>query len=359
MSDQHWTSAVRMIATVVLAASGGYAANWLKMPLPWVLGSMLGTAIAMLLGIGERQPLPLRRCAQIVVGTALGLTFTREVLLHVLSVGHLILLGALFSVGLTAVFSRVLQVLARVDGATAVYASAVGASTEMALQAHQSGANGAQVASAHAIRIAMVVSVASVVAHYSGDQAVSTLGISQGLPLLHWQLSLLFLALSPLAGWLGSLVRIPNPWLLGPVILAAAFAALGTHQRMYPWVLVGAQVVIGWSLGQHMTREFFMKSPRLLLSAATVTLCMLLICVSLSWGLSVAGHISMLTGFLALAPGGTAEMALLAKTYGIGAPVVTAFHFFRVIVTILSIGWLVRFLVRVGWVKDEAPAASP
>jgi uncharacterized protein len=52
-----------------------------------------------------------------------------------------------------------------------------------------------------------------------------------------------------------------------------------------------------------------------------------------------------------VAPGGTAEMTIIAKTYGIGAPIVTAFHLFRVIFTVLTIGWVVRFLMRSGWVK--------
>ena len=76
--------------------------------------------------------------------------------------------------------------------------------------------------------------------------------------------------------------------------------------------------------------------------SALVTLSMLVICVLLAWSLSKTGSISLLTAFLAVAPGGTADMAIIAKTFGIGAPIVTAFHFFRVIATILSIGWVSR-----------------
>jgi uncharacterized protein len=70
---------------------------------------------------------------------------------------------------------------------------------------------------------------------------------------------------------------------------------------------------------------------------------------------SRTGAVSLLTAFLAVAPGGTAEMAIIAKTFGIGAPIVTAFHFFRVITTVLSIGWVGRTLLRTGWVKARYP----
>ena len=79
-----------------------------------------------------------------------------------------------------------------------------------------------------------------------------------------------------------------------------------------------------------MTRQFFIKSPRLLLAATFVTLAMLTICLALAWGLSRVAGVSLLTAFLSLAPGGTAEMAIVANNFGIGAPIVTTFHFFRV-----------------------------
>ena len=342
----------RRLLTLAAASLGGCAAFWLAAPLPWVLGAMLGTAVAMLLGVGARQPVQGRRLAQITIGTALGLTFTQDILRQVAALGHWMVLGAAFSIGLTMLFARVIQQLARLDGPTAIYAVAVGASAEMALQAQKAGADGAQVALAHAIRIILVVSLASVVAHFSGETA----GIYSSIatPTLSGPLALLFVVLAPLCGWLADRIGMPNAWLLGPVAMAAGFAASGVTARMFPAALVAAQILIGWSLGQHMTRQFFVKSPRLLASAALVTLSMLSICVVLAWSLSKAGSISLLTAFLAVAPGGTAEMAIVAKTFGLGAPIVTAFHFFRVVATVVSIGWVSRTLLRTGWVKPQA-----
>ena len=343
----------RKFLTLAAGAAGGYASFSLAIPLPWVLGSMMGVAVLMLLGAGVKQPIQGRRAAQITIGTALGLTFTQEIIREVASLGHWMLLGSAFSIGLTMLFSRAIQRMAKIDGPTAIYSVAVGASAEMALQAQKAGADGAQVASAHTIRIILVVSLASVVAHFSEDKAGAY--ISAATPAISWQLGLLFVFLAPLSGWLADRVRMPNAWLLGPMLMAGCFAASGITARMYPAALVVAQILIGWSLGQHMTRQFFMKSPRMLASATAVTLSMLALCVLLAWSLSQTGAISLLTAFLAVAPGGTAEMAIIAKTFGIGAPIVTAFHFFRVISTILLINWVVRMLVRTGWVHERYP----
>lgn len=347
----------RGMLTLAAATAGGYAAVLASVPLPWVLGAMLGTAVVILPGLGARQALPLRRLDQVAIGTALGLSFTEDVVQQLISLGHWILLACTLSIGMSAVFSRAIQRMAQMDGPTAIYAVATGASSEMALQAQQAGANGAQVAAAHAVRIILVVSLASVVAQLSGANVGPTY-FSSGAPILSWPLGVLFLMLAPVCGWLAHRVRFPNGWLLGPVILAAAFAVTGTVGRVHPTVLVLAQILIGWGLGQHMTRKFFIKSPRMLAAAALVTVAMLALCVLVAWGASQASATSLLTTFLSLAPGGTAETALIAKNYGISAPIVTAFHVFRVIATVLLIRHLAAALLRCGWLTARAPGTA-
>lgn len=341
------------LLALAAAAAGGFAASRTGMPLPWVLGSMLGVAVLSLMGAQARQPPQARRAAQVVVGLALGLTFTPEVVRQIAALGHLMLLGAGFALVLTAIFAPVIQRLARLDGPTAIYSVAVGASAEMASQAQRAGADGPAVASSHAIRIICVVGLASIVARLSGQPALVFIG--PGIPVLDWELALGLALLGPFCGWLASRIRMPNAWLLGPMLLTAAVAASGTSARMFSSALIAAQILIGWNLGQHLTRGFFMKAPRLLAAASVVTFTMVGLCVLVAWGFSNYGQIPLLTAFLSLAPGGTAEMTILAKTYGIGAPVVAAFHFFRIVSTVLLIGGLVQLLLRTGWVQRSRP----
>ncbi|MDB5762468.1 MAG: hypothetical protein JWQ21_1463 [Herminiimonas sp.] len=341
----------RKFLTFGVASAGGIVAYKISIPLPWVMGAMIAVAILSLFGSAARQPALGRRAAQITIGTAIGLYFTQEVIREVASMGHWMILGAAFAVGLTMLFARVIQRMARLDAPTAIYAVALGASAEMSIQAQQAGADGALVASAHAIRIILVVSAASFIAYLSG--AGTTRFLSPSAPEVTWQMALILAFSAPLCGWLLHRAGLPNAWVLGPVFLAGAFAASGVHGRIYQSVLAVAQIVIGWGLGQHMTKKFFVESPRMLISSAIVTLSMLAICLLLAWGLSETIGIPLLTSFLSVAPGGMAEMAIIAKTFGIGAPVVTAFHFFRIISTIFLIKWVARTAVRTGWVQER------
>jgi membrane AbrB-like protein len=344
------TAVRRQLLTIIVAFVGGLAAYAVSFPLPWVMGSMIAVAILSLCGAAARQPSFGRHAAQVTIGTGLGLYFTQEVIREVASLGHWMLLGAVFAIGLSMFFSRVIQRMARLDAPTAIYSVALGASAEMTMQAQKAGADGAVVASAHAVRIILVVSAASLIAHLSGAGAVKFL--SSNAPEISWRIALIFGFAAPLCGWLLHRIGMPNAWVLGPVLLAGSFAASGLHARLYQNVLVAAQIVIGWGLGQHMTREFFARSPRMLFAAATVTISMLLICFGVAWVVARSAGIPLLTAFLSVAPGGIAEMAIIAKTFGIGAPVVTAFHFCRIMSTIFLTRWVAQTLVRSGWVRS-------
>jgi membrane AbrB-like protein len=345
----------RRCLTFVVAAIGGFAAYRVSMPLPWVIGSMIAVALFSLLGDGAKQPALGRRAAQVTIGTALGLYFTQDVIREVASFGHWMVLGAAFAIALTMLFAPLIQRMARLDGTTAIYAVALGASAEMAMQAQKAGANAALVASAHAIRIILVVSTASFIAYMTGA-GNATLS-PPGAPDLPWQIALVLAICAPLCGWALHRVGMPNAWVLGPIFLSGGFAAWGMQAKMYQGALIVAQVMIGWGLGQHMTRKFFVESPRMLMSSTVVTLSMLFICLTLSWGLAEITGINLLTSFLSVAPGGMAEMAIIAKAFGIGAPIVTAFHFFRIVSTIFLIKWVARVLLRSGWVKAQCPLA--
>jgi uncharacterized protein len=67
---------LQFFATVACAIAGGTAASAIHMPLPWLLGSMLGVACISMAGKASRQPVPARKAAQIYIGSAIGLYFT-------------------------------------------------------------------------------------------------------------------------------------------------------------------------------------------------------------------------------------------------------------------------------------------
>ncbi|MBT9463299.1 AbrB family transcriptional regulator [Hydrogenophaga sp.] len=336
--------------SALTAGLGGWLARGIGMPLPWVLGAMLAVALmALASGRTQRQPPLARRLAQGAIGASLGLYFTPAILAQTGALAPWIALGAASALVLSWLAAPVFQRLANCDGSTAIYAVALGASAEMALQAQRAGADAAVVASAHATRIILVTTSATLLAGLVGVPTSAGPVLPAGV--LPWPQLLVLLAGAAAAALVLQRCRLPNPWLLGPVLVGGVCAAQGWNARLPDGLLVAAQVLIGWALGLNITRAFFARAPRVLLSAALVTLGILAVCLGLGWAIARGAGLPLMTGFVALVPGGMAEMGLIAKAFALGAPTVTAFHIVRIVTTIFLTQPMARWMLATGWVR--------
>ena len=188
----------RLALTVGFAVAGGWCAFHLHVPLPWVLGPMVAVACVSMANRVHKQPVLARKSAQIYIGASIGLYFTPAVLAMIGGLAPWMVLGAFVGIFMSVMSARALQMLAKVDGPTAIYSVALGASSEMSVQAQRAGADGAVVASAHAVRIMMVTSTASYIAWASGATPIMP---TPGVGVLSWPLTLGLLGTATLVGW--------------------------------------------------------------------------------------------------------------------------------------------------------------
>ena len=341
----------RLLATLACATAGGELAAWIHMPLPWLLGAMGGVACISLAGYVQKQPVLARKGAQIYIGTTLGLFFTPVVLHQMGGLAPWMVVGAVTGIVMSALSARALQHLAGVDGPTAIYAVALGASAEMSVQAQRAGADGAVVASAHAVRIMMVTFTATMIAWASGTPVANPFG---GSELLSLPMSAALLLASMGVGGVFQHFKLPNPWVLGAILIGGMCASQELVGRLPNEGLLAAQLVIGWGLGQHITRDFFTRAPRTLACVAMVTLGILGVCMGMAWVISMGAHMPVMTAFLSMAPGGMTEMSVISKAFGLGAPIVTAFHMLRILTTIFLTQPMARSMLASGWVRKDA-----
>jgi uncharacterized protein len=346
----------RQLFTLAWAALCGYLAQIANIPLPWVLGPMFGVGALTYAGHAAQQPATGRKIGQVTVGIAIGLYFTQAVIAELLKFAGWMLLGCAFSLALTILFARFFQRFAKVDAITATYACAIGAASDMAVQAQRVGADGATVAMSHAVRVMIVVTIIPFVAAAFPIEAVIASGprVSDisSLPLAA------IVVISATLAMLISKTRMPNPWVLVPLFTAAIYAAIGNDTRLPDLIVNAGSILIGWNLGQYMSRDFFKSSPRVAGAAALMTFGMLALSVGFAFLIEWALGIALISAIVATAPGGIAEMAITAKVLGLGAPVVTAFHLTRMVAVIVLIKAVGGWMVKVRWIATAPPGGA-
>lgn len=342
---QQWRWLRPFIAALLLATVAALLCSWLRTPLPWMIGPLLATALARMSNHDLRCPVQAREAGQWAIGTALGLYFTPAVLKTLGSYAGYIALGVLFSVLLGIGCGWLLRRLSKVDRSTAFFAMAVGGASEMATQAERHGAQIDRVAAAHSMRIMLVVVVIPFSFKFLGLHGLDP--YIPGARIVNPGGLLLLMALTSIAAYALRRLKLPNAWVIGPLLMTIALTANQWDLSALPrWVVNAGQLLIGISLGTRFSPTFLRTAPRYLASATFCSVVAIVLAAVFAAGLAAISGIPLPTAILATSPGGIAEMSLTAKNLQLGVPVVTAFHVTRMVALVLSVGPIFRLARR-------------
>ncbi|WP_312152092.1 AbrB family transcriptional regulator [Pseudomonas sp.] len=315
-------------ATGLVGLAGGYLASLVGWPLPWMVGSLLAIILVRCLTPWQLTEIPNgRKCGQWIIGVGIGLHFTPAVIEQVAGHFTLIVFGALFTTVSSVIGVWLLRRTGE-DRATAFFASMPGGSGEMVNLGARNGAVLSQVAAAQSLRVlAVVLCVPALFKFVVGD----------GVPLNHassvswgWLALIAPLAVLVALGW--QRLRQPNPWLFGPLLVAACVSLAGNLQIALP---NGASQIGQWLIGSglacHFNRAFFRRAPWFLGRTLVATALSMLIAASAAWALSSLTHLDLRSLTLGMMPGGIAEMSLTAETLQLSVPLVTAMQVMRLL----------------------------
>ncbi|HET6468927.1 MAG TPA: AbrB family transcriptional regulator [Geminicoccaceae bacterium] len=326
-----------LLITVAAAALAGAAFRRLGVPLPWVLGPLTICAAGSIMGL-DLRPVPLgRELGQVVIGLVIGLRFTPPVLAATLALLPAMVVATVYVVIVTTIAAFMLRRLARVDRKTAFFATAAAGMADMAIVARERGGDANAVSVVHAIRVAAVVMAVPLLVTAFGEEG-SVFEPPSGATGDPLQLVLL-LALGTGAALLVGRLPFPNPWLVGPIFLAAVLASAGLLLVLVPQpLLILAQIMVGIALGCRFRRELLLQLPRVVGAALVVTAFLILAAALAAAVLAAWAAIPFATAFLAVAPAGVTEMVITANAMHLDATVVTAFHVMRIAVIAGTIG---------------------
>ena len=320
-----------IILGLLVSTFGGAFCVWLKTPLPWMIGPLVAMAICNFSGAHLAAPPLARELGQLFIAVTLGLYFSPAVAKEVLHNAVVLVAAAFGAILIGYAASRVLARLARIDDATAFFASVPGGAMEMANLAERFDASVDKVAVAHSLRILLVVCTIPIMLSMAGAHGGDV--YRPVVIAFSWSGLITLFGIAGAGGVLFSLIRFPNPWMMGPLIAIIVTTSSGLAFSSMSGVLTNCgQVLLGCALGTRFSREFLRGAPRFV---AVVLLCiflMMLLSALMAWALASASGIYAPSMILAAAPGGIAEMSITARTLQLGVALVTAAHVTRVLI---------------------------
>ncbi len=331
-----------------IGIGSGILANRLGVPLPWMLGPMIGNTIAAMLRLPVAAPMTLRPIVIPIIGVMIGSSVNREVLSQALDwwPSMLLLIPFLIVAGGTSyLFYRR---IGGFDPVTAFFSSMPGGLNDMVILGAAAGGDERRIALAHAVRILVVIVFVVlffgfVLGVASDRQSRPWVGIGTlGLVDIGW------LVAAGLVGIpLGRFLRLPAAPMLGPMLLSGVAHVIGVVEVPPPTVLIiVAQIVLGTVIGCRFAGTTLRDIGRDMALGTGSSSLMILVAVGFAECLAWLTGIDARQAFLAYSPGGLTEMSLLALAMGQDIAYVSISHVARITFVIFGAPLVFRVVGR-------------
>lgn len=340
----------RTIGTLIIGSVGGYLAAMASLPLPWMIGAMLATTIAAIskaqvMGQQVLLPLQFRLVMVPVIGVMLGSGFTPEVA-RMMIVWWPSVIGLFFFVIVSVVSVYfVYRRLFGFDQPTAYFASIPGGVIESAILGESAGGDARTISLIHFCRILLAVlcipMAFRIVFGPVGSQAVGTGAFETALTLS----DVMWLVGAGISGfYLGRWSKLPGAAISGPMIMSAIVHATGLTAAHPPTLIViAAQIVLGSSLGSRFLGYPLSRVVFGMKAALTGFVMMVSYAVIIALFLQHLVPEDIPGLILAYAPGGLAEMSLIALSLQLSVPFVAAHHIARIIIAVMIPAYIYKW----------------
>jgi membrane AbrB-like protein len=158
--------------------------------------------------------------------------------------------------------------------------------------------------------------------------------------------TILFLLFAYIGGKLGIKLKLPAGALLGAMLFVGLFKVLEIVQfnHVSPLLRVGAQIALGTMIGLMFTKEILMLPLSRLLGFILLGLGGVLTAITLSLVFNWFNLLPFITGIMALAPGGIAEMLTLSESLDSNTQAVAIMHTIRFVFIMLTFKWILNLI---------------
>lgn len=335
---------------VLLSVAIGGVLEWLYFPAGLLLGPMVAAIVFATNGARLSLPRLPFVASQALIGAMIARSLDRDILSRVLDdwpVFLAVVLAVVFASSLLGYGLAKRQIL---PGTTAVWGTSAGAASVMVLMADAYGADARLVAFMQYLRVACVVSTATLMAAFVFNLSGGAPPPFVLFPPVDWLGLVETVAATAFFSCAGYLLRIPAGPMILPMAGVALLAAFGLITvELPPWLLALAYAVIGWRIGLAFTRRLLRHAaralPQVLLSIALLIGLGGCLAFMLWWLLGV----DPLTAYLATSPGGLDSVAIIAASTHVDMPFVLALQTLRFLVILVVGPPISRFVAnRIG-----------
>ena len=332
--------------TALIAFAGAGAFHLLNLPLPFLFGPMTACLIAALaqvplMGFGQ-----ISVAARTILGVAVGASITPALFSELPQMAVSVALIPLFIAVIALVGVPFFRRVWGFDTPTAYYAAMPGGLQDMVIFGAEAGGDPRALSLIHATRVLIIVTLAPIILTQAYG---ATLSHPIGAPAADLPLQeLALMVVAALIGWKGGVrLKLFGASILGPLIVTAALS-LGDliHTRPPAEAIIAAQFFIGCTIGVHFRGVTWSELTRIVAAGVAYVMVLAVLAAGFTGFVTALGLGHPVEAFLAFAPGGQAEMTVLAIVTGADLGFVITHHLTRIVLVILGAPLVAGLIAR-------------
>lgn len=336
----------RRALTFVLACAGTLLFWSLDLPLPFLFGPMALCLAGALLHLPLKGFGQVSVAARTILGVAVGASITPTVIMELPRMALSVALIPVFIAVIAVVGVPFFRRLWGFDATTAYYAAMPGGLQDMVIFGTEAGGDSRVLSLVHATRVLIIVTLAPFfLSHFYGAALTNPIGAPVSDLPLH---ELLIMGAAALIGWKGGeYLGLFGASILGPMIVTAVLSLAGViHFRPPAEAILAAQFLIGCGIGIHFLGVTWKELTRIVAAGTAYVLVLAVLAAGFTGVVTALGIGDPVSAFLAFAPGGQAEMTVLAIVTGADLGFVITHHLTRIVIVIVGAPVVAGFIAR-------------
>ncbi|TDM04463.1 AbrB family transcriptional regulator [Macrococcus carouselicus] len=332
---------------VIVAVISGYVLMKIGMFLPWLFGPILAAvSVSRTSSKTIRWPRFLGDLGLFILGTQIGATFTMHVLKDIRNDLFSIILLNIMIIGAAVILSLIFRRITDCTYETAVLSAIPGALSQMIVMAEENKrADLLAVTLSQTSRLLFVVMSVPFIASFSGGDVTGQTQRAQSVfDVLNWDEVGFMAAMITAVFLLLRRIHFPVPQLLAPIFAVTVWNLMTGEVFSVPYALIAAaQLMFGVRIGLQVVDLSSQLSARLFIGIAVQNTLLIVVTFILAFLFSAHDFNDL---FLSLAPGGMAQIIIVALESGGNIAMISSYHIFRIFFILLVIAPLLQVVLK-------------
>ena len=331
---------------IIVSIPGALIADYFNIPLAWFLGPMLVTSVVSLGGIKTKMPKLVLSTVLIFLGLYIGSYIDKNLFSQIHQWAWTSLIMLLYIIVSVLLVSKYLQKFSGYGKKTSIFSAAPGALGPLLILAENEKSDLSQVATAHLIRLIIIITVFPFVVNsfYDTENIKMAETITDNQNIIHL---LILVLLSIILIIIFDKLKIPAALLAGTLFASGFLQITEIASYKLPSNIIDyCLLILGSSVGCRFANKTFNEVAKNTVHSFFATLFLVLLGVIAAFVAGLVIDKNFFTLLLSYCPGGIYEVAVIAIFFDLDPEFVSFHHIIRLLMILFVVPIILKFITK-------------